>query len=264
MSAETIAVTDMVQPPLKPLPSPSPFLSLPLELRIMIYQHLVTDLDIIHAPDLKSESLRHAGQRCCISLLRTNHQIYEEFLHQWCGLTPYEVSNLSSESFWFLKSMIRSQDSWPATTLAVRSFSILFDLRILTSGYYFWQFTEDMLEVLLSYKKLIDQIFAQSRRSRRELKLVLNIRITPSVFNTLRGDPNQLLQELRKNLSLLRQYTSVKLSIFRTAFSLSKMVDILYSGSQNFTRDTAEMLYTAGEFVEGLKVETMYDSDDRF
>jgi len=253
MAAQPTPTANVVQTPLRANPSPSsfPFLDLPLELRLQVYQYLVPDQDIIEARNFGSETLRHDGQRCCISLLRTNHQIYEEFLNEWYGLKTYELT-LWSGSFWFLKSPIQAGDYMPATILAVSSFSIDYDMRMLYEHPVYGSLMGELYGALPLHAALFDRLFAEPKRSCQQRKLLLNIRITPAMFNRVRGIPHMLLKQLRINLPILRQYPSVKI---RATFSFSTVVDVLHSRTRNFEEDKAGMLYTAREFFRRRGIE---------
>jgi hypothetical protein len=65
-------------------------LSLPVELRLAIYEHLIPNNQVPPNNDSKPP-LRHDEQPCCPAVLRVNRQIYNEVISMWYGTARFWV-----------------------------------------------------------------------------------------------------------------------------------------------------------------------------
>lgn len=85
-----------------------PFLKLPLELRELIYEHLIpnTELTITEADLIEPDQLRQDGTVCCPAILRTCRQVYDELIEPFYGsatfaifVEQHEISFLGTPSY---------------------------------------------------------------------------------------------------------------------------------------------------------------------
>lgn len=70
----------------------SPFMKLPVEVRLLIYSYLMPDM-VVHAATMPgkalNECLRFDRKPCCPALLRTNRTVHHELVEQWYRSARY-------------------------------------------------------------------------------------------------------------------------------------------------------------------------------
>jgi hypothetical protein len=193
----------------------SPFLSLPTELRLKIYEHLVPNDSVpglLLSDDARMvDYLRHDMQPCCPALLCTNHQIHDELIDMWYGTATFEIT-MRGRLLHFLGASFDSRDiKLPSTFRHIRSLriGIMIDwLKDQSSNTFnhewpWWKLIADSLSVgpyKLRHVSLYDGTFYKSnmpmvinsclKDGGRQLKMVLEWNLGP--LRTLRGVDLQL------------------------------------------------------------------------
>lgn len=112
-------------------PEKASFLSLPIELRIAIHQHLVPNAFVAgywfenppqHLP------FRDDEQPCCPAILRTNRQIYNESIGIWYGSARFRIY-ITERHLYFLGSKIHNRDAkLPSCFRLIRS--LIVDMKL--------------------------------------------------------------------------------------------------------------------------------------
>jgi len=106
----------------------SSFLSLPTELRLAIYEHLIPN-NIARSRRCPSQGfeqvfLRHDEQPCYPAILRINHQIYNEVIGMWYGTARFQMV-IAGRYFHALGVKIDNRNAkLPSNFRLIRSLSI--------------------------------------------------------------------------------------------------------------------------------------------
>jgi hypothetical protein len=98
-------------------------LSLPVELRLAIYAHLIPNNRVPPKNDSKTPS-RHDEQPCCPAVLRINRQIYNEVIGMWYGTAIFGI-NITGRHLYILGLKIDDRNTkLPPNFGLIRSLSI--------------------------------------------------------------------------------------------------------------------------------------------
>jgi hypothetical protein len=96
------------------------FLSLPVELRLKVYEHLIANTVVTPMRPLPRKTLRTDGQPCCPAILRANRCIYEEAIDMWYGTATFCI-NIHGRFIYFLNTEFKVEDVLPRTFRLVRT-----------------------------------------------------------------------------------------------------------------------------------------------
>lgn len=116
------------QPDIKDPRKQTSFLSLPIELRIAIYDHLIPNANVAsygtHTNPAIYPPFRHDKQPCCPAILRTNRQIYNEVIGMWYGTAKFGMY-MTGRHLYFLGTRIHDRNAkLPSSFRFVRSLSL--------------------------------------------------------------------------------------------------------------------------------------------
>lgn len=190
----------------------SPFIGLPLEIRINIYRLLAPNIDV-HQPLQSTRAFRHDGTPCCPSILRVNRQIYHEALREWYGHVYFSaVMGNRRQRFKFLKVDLGAEHSildhclsWelPSNFLVVQRLSL--NIRVTRALISDLGFSPKYLQIL-------NTCFGSSTQHALQF-LHLNLQLSALMASMYRGHPEDILKPLQYLLKplislRLRQFTS--------------------------------------------------------
>jgi hypothetical protein len=139
----------------------SPFMKLPVEMRILIYSYLVPKTRVpSRSEKRKLESLKTDST---LSLLRTNRQIYHELLELWYSSTRYCLS-LKENDLFFANKRIGSISSLPLGFWFIKCLSLTIRLEYLSLDHASkrdnWE--SQVLQMRLNQVKEIGDFFSTS------------------------------------------------------------------------------------------------------
>lgn len=186
-----------------------PFLRLPVELRVQIYQYLIPDLPVpTWFSNYRRSPLRRDGAPCCPAILRTCRTIYRELVAEWYGAAMYSISIAYHGIYCFNSKFLPYSRSLPSVFREIK----YLDLSIELTGYlhvctprssdygtstYCPQFTfQDCLQVLVD-------CFAPGRAKLKQLRLHLSAGLP--FFYYIKRHPGEVLRTLEWNLAPLRK-----------------------------------------------------------
>jgi hypothetical protein len=99
------------------------FLNLPVELRLMVYEHLIPNTIVTPMRPLPRETLRTDGQPCYPAILRNNRRIYEEAIDMWYRTATFRM-NIHGRFIYFLNTEFKVEDVLPRTFRLIRTLDI--------------------------------------------------------------------------------------------------------------------------------------------
>ncbi|KAI9867402.1 MAG: hypothetical protein M1813_008960 [Trichoglossum hirsutum] len=262
-NAETILTKEQEgRDPGHPLPTttaavpPFPFLSLPVELRKLIYRHLIPNATVpTWTAGTKRPPMRDDGRPCSPAILFLNRTIYQEVFEEWYGSAVYEV-DFQADGMHFLDQVIPLDGTPPSTFRAVRSMRVNASLtnrpRNQKAAY-----KEDHKGCMVALAEWLSPMAGPNRLQ----WLYLHVSTWPPYFARRIGKPDEIRQGLAWNLNPLRAIRG--LSKVHADIVVPTYLGQMMGFSERFIKGKTEHLAIAREFIDEMESEMVQMPQDQ-
>ncbi|KAI9760025.1 MAG: hypothetical protein M1840_002753, partial [Geoglossum simile] len=234
-------------------PAHFPFLSLPAELRRLIYRHLIPNLtvQVLHKRSPQSP-FREDGDPCCPAILRVNRMVNEEVLEMWYGSVFYSVE-LRANTVYLLNQTIEPRGLPPSVFQAVRFLKVKTVLANRRSAE-----PDGPAMDQGGFREGVSTLACCLSAMHRLKRLDLTLALVPTWFCRKRVKPDDIRQVLVWNLDPLR--TVRGLSEVRTEIVVPQYVAQVVGFSENFVSTKTEYTAIARAFMDAIEREMVLAS----